>query len=444
MHQTRNLHIYELTSGWAQIRAAKNVKKGDQLQVLKDRRGGLHIRVLPATDSDSQDDHPRRRAPRPTRAPGLPRAPASLSSRYKRTGDEKEVSENARDGLAHSEGPISQESAGDERKSTETSDKRQGGDRKGGERSDKSRLSMEPIALSTKAAMKIDNHANRHSATVVYLGDSIIMGIPSRLYRNRRSQNFGKNGACAEDLQVLSRSAKFSLECSPSIKAVVVGVGTNNLWKDPVDIVVNQIIEAIDVLCHNYKHANILVLGVLPRGDTGYNDIEALNRKIATFNRQLRHKCRHVQEDLSKRVSFLDIGYKLSVDGQIISPLYMADGLHLSPSGYEVFMGELNKELDRILGPADSPVLEASADAQQKDGQAPGPNNGENITIKSVLNQELETSPAEKDSVDAASRTKVPLPEKNVDSVSYGEMSEENVISSLGRSLVAGEANEID
>ena len=76
-----------------------------------------------------------------------------------------------------------------------------------------------------------------------------------------------------------------------------------------------------------------------------------MNRKIANFNRQLRHKCRHVDEHMSERVVFLDAGSKFGLDGRIIASMYIADGLHLSHFGYEVFMGEVNRELDRIMGP---------------------------------------------------------------------------------------------
>jgi len=212
---------------------------------------------------------------------------------------------------------------------------------------------VEPMQLSTKAAMSIDNKANRETAQVVFLGDSIIMGIPGHLYRGRCIQNFGKNGACAEDLQVLSRSAKFASECSQVMKVMVIGYGTNNLWKDPVDIVVNQIMEAIDVLTTNYQEIHIVVLGVLPRGDTGsISDIDSLNRKIATFNRQLRHKVRNVMAHMSERITLMDIGVKFSENGKIIPEMYVADGIHVSPAGYEVFMAEIDKELTKVCGPA--------------------------------------------------------------------------------------------
>jgi len=365
MHQTRNLHVYEATTGWANIRSAKGIKKGDTLLVLRDATGGLHLRVVQgnhATSSIAASKPRPRPVPVPRPAP-VPARPAQLPVRHTAP---KYVKKRPKPMLPPPRPKVREI---DLHKRNKEIEERKGfkGPAKKTEPPRAPQQMLEPIQLSTKAAMSIDNKANRDTATVVFLGDSIIMGIPSHLYQGRCIQNFGKNGACAEDLQVLSRSQKFNAECSMAKKAIVMAVGTNNLWKDPVDIVVNQIMEVIEVLCHNYQAVHIIVIGVLPRGDTGYVDIDSLNRKIATFNRQLRHKVRNVDEHIAARVTFMDLGNKFMTEGKIVAKMYIADGIHLSSAGYEFFMGEVNTQLDGVVGPTEQPEAEEDPEAQAEE-----------------------------------------------------------------------------
>eukprot|EP00656_Telonema_subtile_P014342 TRINITY_DN17336_c0_g1_i1.p1 TRINITY_DN17336_c0_g1~~TRINITY_DN17336_c0_g1_i1.p1 ORF type:complete len:885 (-),score=222.31 TRINITY_DN17336_c0_g1_i1:62-2716(-) len=211
--------------------------------------------------------------------------------------------------------------------------------------SDGSRLGL----ATTKDAVLI-NKANANLADLVFMGDSIVAGIPPQLQR-QHFQNFGVSGSCVEDVLSLVRSPKFASDCAAQVKVFVLCIGTNNLWKDPVDVVVQKMIQSVRVLCNNYAEMQLVVLGVLPRGD---QDFAKTAKQIASFNRQIRYHCRSSLGEVTNRVNFIDIGAKfLDRTGMLIADLYLMDKLHLNADGYCVFMGEIASLVDQLL---ESPI----------------------------------------------------------------------------------------
>ena len=68
--------------------------------------------------------------------------------------------------------------------------------------------------------------------------------------------------ALVHEYGVQVSSPKFAKECATMVKVLVLCIGTNNLWKDPVDVVVQKLMDAVRLLCTNYTQAHLLLLGV--------------------------------------------------------------------------------------------------------------------------------------------------------------------------------------
>eukprot|EP00658_Telonema_sp_P-2_P041865 TRINITY_DN29990_c0_g1_i1.p1 TRINITY_DN29990_c0_g1~~TRINITY_DN29990_c0_g1_i1.p1 ORF type:complete len:314 (+),score=73.29 TRINITY_DN29990_c0_g1_i1:106-1047(+) len=202
------------------------------------------------------------------------------------------------------------------------------------------------LGLATTKDALVINRAMLTLAELVFLGDSIVAGIPPQLQRHH-FQNFGISGSCVEDVLSLVRSPKFVCDCAAQVKVLVLCIGTNNLWKDPVDVVVQSMMQSVRQLCSTFTQTRLVVLGLLPRGDS---DFDKTAKQIASFNRQIRYACRESLGPLAERVSFVDIGTKfLDRGGNLIGDLYLMDKLHLSSDGYCVFMGEIAPTVDQLL-----------------------------------------------------------------------------------------------
>jgi len=214
------------------------------------------------------------------------------------------------------------------------------------------------LGMATSKDADTLNKKYLEKADLVFLGDSIVAGIPPSLHRHY-FQNFGVSGACVDDVLSLVRSPKFQADCASRVKVLIMCIGTNNLWKDPVDVVVSTLMSSVELLCNRHCDANVVLLGVLPRGDSDFNRTKKL---IADFNRQIKYHCRVSLGELTSRVHFTDIGDKfLDNNGELLGDLFLVDKLHLSSNGYCVFMGEIAPLLDHLMKPHAAAAIQPPA-----------------------------------------------------------------------------------
>lgn len=183
---------------------------------------------------------------------------------------------------------------------------------------------------------------------LVFLGDSITQswGGPGRTvfasapevwqrqYGARRAANFGIAGDRTQHL--LWRLQQGALD-GLQPRAIVILIGTNNVGSDEPRLIARGI-EAVAAEAHERAPgAQLLVLGVLPRGFAA----DAADR-IA------------VQEiNAALRVPFLDLTPQFThPDGSLRAELYGGDGLHLSPAGYALWAAVIEPWIAATLSDA--------------------------------------------------------------------------------------------
>lgn len=184
---------------------------------------------------------------------------------------------------------------------------------------------------------------------VVFIGDSITQGWEgagaefwNRYYAPRRALNLGYSGDRIEHALWRLDNGETS---GPAPKLAIVLIGTNNTGYrlDPPSAIASGISTLIERLQKSWPTTPILLLGLLPRGESP-DDPRRTNN--ANTNRLLAGLADQ------RQVFFLDIGAGfVEADGRI-SPSVMPDFLHLSANGYRIWAESMEPTLDRLLGEA--------------------------------------------------------------------------------------------
>ena len=181
---------------------------------------------------------------------------------------------------------------------------------------------------------------------LVFIGDSITQGWEStgrrvweEFYAPRGAVNLGFNSDCTE--HVLWRLTHGEVD-NIAPRLVVLLIGTNNRTSrhespDETSIGIRAI---VDTLHARLPTAKLLVLGLLPRGDSPQ---DALRRHNARVNAQL-----HRYAD-GHSIFFLDLGDRfIDHQGRLRRHL-MPDQLHPSEDGYRTWAEGMEPVLRRLL-----------------------------------------------------------------------------------------------
>ncbi|MCQ4159163.1 GDSL-type esterase/lipase family protein [Roseomonas sp. GC11] len=177
----------------------------------------------------------------------------------------------------------------------------------------------------------------------VFLGDSLVQGwfpaIFQQFYAHRAAANLGVGGDFTQGL--LARLAQGHWPASLRPRLAVILIGTNNLQYGgaPADVALG-IAEAVRFIRARSPQTRILLVGLLPRGDTA---AEPLRRGIEQVN-ALIARCAD-----QSHVFFSDAG-TLLVDGQgRLSRDIAFDSLHLTMVGYALLSAGLEAQIRQIL-----------------------------------------------------------------------------------------------
>ncbi|HXI69181.1 MAG TPA: GDSL-type esterase/lipase family protein [Verrucomicrobiae bacterium] len=122
-------------------------------------------------------------------------------------------------------------------------------------------------------------------------------------------------------------------------KVIVVLLGTNNLGhrKDSPESCADNMRAFLDLLRRKSPRSNILLLGILPRGDA------SLNQRIAATNRF------YSKMADGKQIHFDDVSEAfLPAGATAVSKDLMPDGVHPSAKGYELLGENIKTQLDRL------------------------------------------------------------------------------------------------
>jgi lysophospholipase L1-like esterase len=149
--------------------------------------------------------------------------------------------------------------------------------------------------------------------------------------------NFGIAGDTTQG--VLWRMQNGELEGFQA-RVIVLMLGTNNINRNPVDEIVDGDRLIIEEFRKRQPQAKVLLLGIFPRGADPANPYRAtireINAKLATLAD-------------SKQVFFMDIGDKfLTPDGRLTTEI-MADGLHPTAKGYQIWADAIKDTINRLM-----------------------------------------------------------------------------------------------
>lgn len=173
---------------------------------------------------------------------------------------------------------------------------------------------------------------NLPAGAVVFLGDSQIQGLAVTAI-SPKAVNFGIGH------QQLQRLAK-QISDYPGLtqtEKIVIGIGINDLLHAPDLEPATAIAQLINGLqCCRSK---VLLLGVLPVNEATLQR-PGLNLRIVQFNQQLQSAAQ------AAGMNFLELYPLFAAPNDGMRPGYdLGDGLHLSPTGYELLIQQIKTSL---------------------------------------------------------------------------------------------------
>ncbi|MCY4745319.1 GDSL-type esterase/lipase family protein [Pelomonas sp. UHG3] len=183
---------------------------------------------------------------------------------------------------------------------------------------------------------------------LVFLGDSITQGWEkegkaafARYFAPHNAVALGFGGDRTENL--LWRLRHGALD-GMAPKVVVMLIGTNNTGErleDPA-LTVAGIRANLDEIRRRQPQATVLLMALLPRGETPDDLTRRHNARINALLPSLAD---------GQRVRLLDIGPALTQPDGTLSRDLLPDFLHLSPAGYDIWARRLDATLTPLLAP---------------------------------------------------------------------------------------------
>jgi lysophospholipase L1-like esterase len=187
--------------------------------------------------------------------------------------------------------------------------------------------------------------AQKGGVDILFMGDSITdnwrskgLKIWNQYYAPQHAANFGIGGDRTQ--HVLWRIEHGELD-GIKPKVTVLMIGTNNSNSDPADDIARAIRMIIDDIHAKLPDTKILLLAIFPRNKpvdkpAQMETIHQVNDIIAKY-------------DDGRTVRFLDIGVNfLGTDGKVHEDI-MADFLHPTEKGYQIWADAMNPTLDEMM-----------------------------------------------------------------------------------------------
>lgn len=178
---------------------------------------------------------------------------------------------------------------------------------------------------------------------VLFLGDSITAGwsgpgkeVWARDYEPLKASNFGIGGDTTR--QILWRIENGELD-GLQPKVVVLMIGVNNIFQNngTDDEIAKGVSEVITKILEKTPDSKILLQSILPL------KAEVFDKRVQSVNPLIR-------ELGGPKVTWFDLTSSFrGTDGKIIEELYVPDGTHLAPEGYEAWAKALTPKLAELL-----------------------------------------------------------------------------------------------
>jgi len=177
---------------------------------------------------------------------------------------------------------------------------------------------------------------------LLFLGDSITDAWPKRgpeswkKLAEYKPLDLGISGDRTE--HVLWRINNGELE-GLSPKVTVIMIGTNNVGADKPEWVAAGVTKIVETVRTKLPDTKILLLAIFPRGGA--------DSKARAANSAANDIFRKLADD--KNIFYLDIGEKFLDAKGNIAPDVMADGLHPTAKGYDIWYDAMKPKLDELM-----------------------------------------------------------------------------------------------
>ncbi len=186
---------------------------------------------------------------------------------------------------------------------------------------------------------------------VMFVGDSITHGIDDnrdngvfeKMLSPAKIGNFGFSGDRTEN--VLWRLEHGHLFGKINPRVIMVMIGTNNTghrMDEPEDIA-SGIDAIVKRLAERFPSANIILLGIFPRGQDAKDAMRINNDKANDIIAKL-------DGSAKGRVHYLNVNAKLLTTDGVLSKDVMPDLLHPNAKGYEIWANAVVPEIKKYLG----------------------------------------------------------------------------------------------
>ena len=193
------------------------------------------------------------------------------------------------------------------------------------------------------------NIGETSKAEVLLIGDPIIKHFSrykqvwKHHFQHMKNINFGISG---DRIQHVLWRVKFG--CLPSVKTIIIHVGTNNIPRDQPLNIANALLDLV-MLIREKSPAHIILTGILPRGEA------RCRKKILEVNY-------HLGTILTDLCDFLKPDEDwLFPNGTLNLSFYYKDMLHLSEEGYWKFTWHIKKYISSFSSTATSFPLPMSS-----------------------------------------------------------------------------------
>jgi len=195
--------------------------------------------------------------------------------------------------------------------------------------------------------------AQRGNIDLLFVGDSITdwfsnprgqaqtpaagLEVWNKYFSEFKPANFGIAGDTTQG--VLWRMQNGELD-GFNAKLIVLMLGTNNINRNPVDEIVDGDRLIIDEFKKRQPQAKVLVLGIFPRNADPANPLRATIKEINSKLETLAD---------NNKVFYMDIGSKfLTPDGTLTTEV-MADGLHPTAKGYQIWADAIIDKVQTLM-----------------------------------------------------------------------------------------------
>ncbi len=177
---------------------------------------------------------------------------------------------------------------------------------------------------------ELDDSSSRES--IVFVGDSITAGGQWQEWFPEYSVSVEATPGDVTDRLVERLPAIIDLQ--PETMAIL--IGANDFGQNrSVEYVVRSIEYFLAMVRQDVPGSRTLVQSIMPRGREYSSDIQDANRHLRQYAQNV-----HAQ--------YLDLWPAMATEEGELRPELTTDRLHLTPEGYEAWLGELRPALERL------------------------------------------------------------------------------------------------